>query len=491
MSTHLSPKQVHAKLKHPVIDGDGHWVEYDPVFAEQMRKVGGDKAADGFLAAMKSTRDALNMSVAERRRRRVPMPAFWSRQTENTLDRATAMMPRLLYERLDEIGTDFAIIYPTAGLRLPKISDDETRRAVIRAYNIVSAEYFRDLKDRMTPAAIIPMHSPEEAIAELEFTTQQLGTKAGMFGSVLPRKVASVANDDPDVKRLAVWQDVIGIDSDYNYDPVWAKCEELGIAPTFHSSGNNFGLRLSPTNFVYNHIGHFAAAGHATAKAIFLGGVTRRFPKLRFAFLEGGVGWGVQLFGDILEHWERRNARALEHMHPDKLDRTLLLNLVEKHGYADIAAVLKKQDGWPDPEQAHLTGGLDDLDDFSACKITRKQDWVDLFITPFYFGCEADDRTNAWAFATKHNPFHAQINAIYSSDIGHFDVIDMRDPLPEAYELVEEGLLTEANFRDFTFANAVRLWGTQNPKFFEGTVVAKEASAVLAEVRPAMQVAAE
>ena len=491
MGAHQTPAQVHAKLKHPVIDGDGHWVEFEPVFAEKMRKVGGDKAADGFLAAMKTTRDALNMSVAERRRRRVPMPGFWSRQTENTLDRATAMMPKMLYERLDEIGTDFAIIYPTAGLRLPKIGDDETRRAVIRAYNIVSAGYFRDLSDRMTPAAIIPMHSPEEAIAELEFATGQLGSKAGMFGSVLPRRMATAANDDPDAKRLAVWQDVIGIDSDYNYDPVWAKCEELAIAPTFHSSGNNFGLRLSPTNFVYNHIGHFAAAGHAACKAIFLGGVTRRFPKLRFAFLEGGVGWAVQLFGDILEHWERRNARALEHMHPDKLDRPLLMKLVQQHGYDDIAAVLKAQDGWPDPEQNRLTGGLDDLDDFSACKITRKQDWVDLFVTPFYFGCEADDRTNAWAFSRRTNPFNAQINAIYSSDIGHFDVIDMRDPLPEAYELVEDGLITEDNFRDFTFANAVRLWGTQNPKFFEGTVVAKQAAAELAAAKEPVRVAAE
>ncbi len=490
---HQSPAQIRSSLKHPVIDGDGHWVEYEPVFSEKMRKVGGDKAADGFLAAMKTTRDALNMSVADRRRRRIPQPGFWTRQTENTLDRATAMMPKMLYERLDEFGTDFAIVYPTAGLRLPKISDDATRRAVIRAYNIVSAEYFRDLSDRMTPAAIIPMHSPDEAIAELEYATRQLGSKAGMFGSVLPRRVASVTTDDTDAKRLAVWQDVIGIDSDYNYDPVWAKCEELGIAPTFHSSGNNFGLRMSPTNFVYNHIGHFAAAGHATAKAIFLGGVTRRFPKLRFAFLEGGVGWGCQLFGDFLEHWERRNRKALEHMHPDKLDRKLLLQLVEKHGYDDIAAVLKKQDGWPDPELAKLTGGLDDLDDFSACKFTRKEDWIDLFVTPFYFGCEADDRTNAWAFATKGNPFNAQINAIYSSDIGHFDVIDMRDPLPEAYELVEDGLLTEANFRDFTFANAVRLWGTQNPKFFEGTVVAKQAAALLAETaQPArVQAAAE
>ncbi len=476
---HATPAQIHAKLKHPVVDGDGHWVEYDPVFSERMRKVGGDKAADGFLAAMRTTRDALSMSVAERRRRRIGQPGFWTRQSENTLDRATAMMPRMLYDRLDELGTDFAIIYPTAGLRLPRINDDETRRAVIRAYNIVSAEYFRDLGDRMTPAAIIPMHTPDEAVAELEYATRQLGSKAGMFGSGMSRRVASVTANDPDTARLAVWYDVFGIDSDYNYDPVWAKCEELGIAPTFHSTGSNQGLRLSPTNFVYNHIGHFAAAGHAVAKGIFLGGVTRRFPKLRFAFLEGGVGWGCQMFGDILEHWERRNRKALEHMDPNKLDRSLLMSLVEKYGYSDMAAVLRAQDGWPDPD-AHLTGGLDELDDFAACKITRKEDWLDLFVTPFYFGCEADDRTNAWAFS-RGNPFSAQINAIYSSDIGHFDVIDMRDPLPEAYELVEDGLLTEDNFRDFTFANSVRLWGTQNPKFFEGTRVAKEAAAVLAQ----------
>src|SRR5258707_674990 len=94
------------------------------------------RTGGGFLAAMAVTRDSLLLSVEERRRRRVSMPGFWTRQTGNTYDRATAMMPHLLYERLDEIGSDFAIISPTAGLRLPRIKDDETRRAVIRAYNI-------------------------------------------------------------------------------------------------------------------------------------------------------------------------------------------------------------------------------------------------------------------------------------------------------------------------------------------------------------------
>ena len=479
---HLSPSQIRAKLNHPVIDGDGHWVEYDPVFAEQMRKVGGDKAADGYLAAMHATLSALQMGTKERRRRQIAMPGFWTRQTGNTLDRATAMMPHLLYERLDEIGSDFAIIYPTAGLRLPRIVDDETRRAVIRAYNIVSAGYFKDLSDRMTPAAIIPMHTPDEAIAELEFVTKQLGSKVGMFGSAMPRPVPSVKANDPDTARLAVGYEVFGIDGLYDYDPVWAKCREVGIAPTFHSTGSNQALRNSPTNFTYNHIGHFADAGHAAAKGIFLGGVTRRFPELRFAFLEGGVGWGAQLFGDLIEHWERRGKKGLEYMDPTKLDRTLLRQLVDKYGYEDIAAELTRRDGWPAKEEDTLDGGVAAHDDYAACEITRKEDWVELYVKPFFFGCEADDRMNAVAFS-KFNPFGARINAIYSSDIGHFDVPDMVQVLPEAYELVEHGFLTSDDFRDFTFGNAVRLWGAGNPRFFEGTSVAKAAAGLLGTTR--------
>jgi hypothetical protein len=56
----------------------------------------------------------------------------------------------------------------------------------------------------------------------------------------------------------------------------------------------------------------------------------------------------------------------------------------------------------------------------------------------------------------------------------------MRGVLPEAFELVEDGLITSDDFRDFTFANAVRLWGEVNPGFFRGTAVEREAAGVLA-----------
>src|SRR3954453_784391 len=87
MSAHASPAQIRSQLSHPIVDGDGHWLEYAPVFSEKMRKAGGDKAADGFLAALRSTTDALKLKPEERARRGVAQPNFWNRQAENTLDR--------------------------------------------------------------------------------------------------------------------------------------------------------------------------------------------------------------------------------------------------------------------------------------------------------------------------------------------------------------------------------------------------------------------
>ena len=51
-------------------------------------------------------------------------------------------------------------------------------------------------------------------------------------------------------------------------------------------------------------------------------------------------------------------------------------------------------------------------------------------------------------------------------------------------------LIAEADFHDFVFGNAVRLWGTQNPRFFEGTAVAKEATALLKRTAPTARDAA-
>jgi predicted TIM-barrel fold metal-dependent hydrolase len=225
-----------------------------------------------------------------------------------------------MYERLDDLGIDFSVVYPTAGLSYHRMQDTRLRRAICRAYNVFTADQFRDLSDRIIPAAIIPMYTPDEAIEEIEFAVRQLGYKVIMVGGLMRRPVPALAEERPDAASLVEWYDVIGLDSDYDYDPVWEKCRELRIAPSFHNGGRSILLRNSPSNFCFN-------------------------------------------------------------------------------------------------------------------------------------------------------------------DIGHFDVPDMAEVVPEAYELVEHGLLTDDDFRDFMFANAVRFWGEVNPDFFRGTVVEKAAADVLGNGR--------
>ena len=122
------------------------------------------------------------------------------------------------------------------------------------------------------------------------------------------------------------------------------------------------------------------------------------------------------------------------------------------------------------------------------CHISRAEDVRELFVDRFWFGCEADDPSTKLAFDRGVNPFGAVLQTVFSSDIGHWDVPDMREVLGEAYELVERGWIDEEQFHDFTFRNVVRLHTGGNPDFFEGTTVSSEARRVI-EAETAQEVA--
>jgi predicted TIM-barrel fold metal-dependent hydrolase len=474
--------RIRARLPHPVIDSDGHWIEFEPAALDYLQQVGGERLVERYqkVANQFGNKKWKQMSLTERRERRMLQPAWWGVPTKNTRDRATAILPKLLYERMGELGLDFAVLYPTSGaLFAPFLRDEEVRRAACRAFNMYTADQFRGLGDRLAPAAVIPMHTPQEAVEELEFAVKTLGFKAAMLASLQRRPVPAVAKSQPDASRYAIWHDTLGLDSEHDYDPVWAKCLELGIPPTFHSASSGIGLRTSISNFVYNHIGHFGQAGEAVCKALFIGGVTRRFPRLKFAFLEGGVGWACSLYSDLIGHWKKRNPEALEAVNPANLDRELLVDLVQRYGspsYVDKLEKLPSAVG-----QGLPTDKAEQLDDFARCGIERPEDIRDLFVSNFYFGCEADDPINAWAFNRRVNPFGAKLHTLFGSDIGHFDVPDMTEVLVEAYEGVEKGIMTEDDFRDFVFANPVRFWAGVNPNFFTGTAVESQVKKFLAE----------
>jgi predicted TIM-barrel fold metal-dependent hydrolase len=475
-----------ARLNHPVIDSDGHTVEFQPAVMDYIKQVGGARMVARYKSEWNSFSGGSwgnlfgwdRLSPAERHDQRATRSPWWAVPTKNTLDRATATLPRLLYERLDEIGMDFTVLYPSIGLLPPHLEDEELRRAVCRAFNTFYADTYREYADRMTPVAIIPMHTPQEAIEELEYAVKELGMKAIMMAGHVRRPIPAVARTAPEVSRYAFWLDTFGLDSAYDYDPVWAKCVELKVPPTFHSPAMGWGSRTSISNYMYNHIGHFAAAGEALCKALFMGGVTRRFPTLKFAFLESGVGWACGLYADMIGHWEKRNPQGLENYNPVNLNKELLLDLYQRYGGKLVEGRLDRLGENTGPLAASKVDPAR-LDDWALCHIEKAEDIHDLFVPNFYFGCEADDPMNACAFNPKVNPFGARLKAVFSSDIGHWDVPDMTEVVAEAYELVEKGMITEEDFRDFMFTNPASLWTEMNPEFFQGTLVEKEVAELL------------
>src|SRR5262249_49974305 len=133
---------------------------------------------------------------------------------------------------------------------------------------------------------------------------------------------------------------------------------------------------------------HFSSEQEAMCKSLFLAGVTRRFPQLTFGFLEGGVGWAATLYADLIGHWERRNRRGLENTDPQNLDHRRLVELAEKYAPEAIVRAIRDRDALFQAEGPLETGGIEELADFSACRIDRAETIRDLFVPSFYFGCE-------------------------------------------------------------------------------------------------------
>jgi predicted TIM-barrel fold metal-dependent hydrolase len=389
---------------------------------------------------------------------------------------ATVTSPKRYHERLGEAGIDFAVLYPTMGIALLQLLDDEQRVTLCRLYNEFMAEQYRPYGDRFTVAALVPMNTPDEAVGALEHI-KSLGAKVGIIASHVHRPVPGVpmAGDDEwaDVRvpewETRGWVDTFGIDSEYDYDPVWAKAIELQLPLSAHTAGIGASDRASISNFVFNQIGHFAAAGGALAKSLFLGGVTSRFPELRVALLEGGAAVGVEVYIGLVATWKKRGGEAIAKLNPENLDKELVKKLLVEDN-PKLASY--------SPEQ--LTGGNAGMtrarDDFAAVGITSVEQLRDRFCTNFYWGCEADDPLVGLAFDSRVTPLGARLPAMFASDLGHWDVPDFDEPLEEAYELVEREILDADQLREFVFTNPLRFYSSLDPTFFDGTTVEQAAT---------------
>ena len=347
--------------------------------------------------------------------------------------------------------------YPSIGLVFPFFEDEEARNQLCRAMNRYLADSYRGLEDRLAPVAVIPTNTPDEAIEQLDFAVTELGFKAVAIGGFAHRPL-------PAGGERATWIDSLGLDSAYDYDPLWQKLVDLQVPTGVHSGAMGWHGLCSISNFSYNHMGLFATASTATAKSLFFGGVTHRFPDLRLGFLEGGVTWGAQMLCDLIGHWEKRGPEGLQAYDPAKFQPEYFDSLL-----AEADDPIDLPGGFGKMVQQFTTTN-DVFHDFGAAGIAGPEDILEQIGRSYWFGCEADDPLVRLAFDGAL-PKGATLNAIFSSDVSRWDVPVMAEVIPEAWEQVEHGWLNQDQFRAFTFGNAHRFFTEARPDFFHDTVL--------------------
>ena len=369
-------------------------------------------------------------------------------------------MPAILYRRLDELGIDVSILYPSLGLIVAGVPDAEMRRAGCRALNRYAADLLQGLGDRLLAPAILPVHTPAEAIAELEYCVEILGSRSCVImGNA--RRVRPEFRDDPSVPYPRNTRiDALGLDTEYDYDPFWRRCVELGVAPASHTPGMGWGSRRSRLE-LHGEPHRLLRRERRSGLSLDLHG--RRHAPLPGARLRPARGrrrLGLHpLRGHPLALAEaqspddrpprsqaprQRAAPALFDEYQDAHFHPKVPGLVESLAKLEPEPPFDRRVG---PVRDRARGGH------------RRR----IFVPRFYFGCEADDPTVAWAFSAKSNPHGAKLRAMFSSDMGHWDVPDMEGILCEAFELVEHGHLDEGDFREFVCTNPLRFYTRMNP----------------------------
>jgi predicted TIM-barrel fold metal-dependent hydrolase len=453
--------EIRERIGHPVIDSDGHVVEFMPLVRDLLTEEADRELESRFDTAIASPTMIGRMPARSRRNLNTMRPPFWA-LSASSLDRATAMLPRLLRSRLDELGIDFSFLFPTLGMMTLHVPDAEVRAAGARAFNRYSAEVFGDVRDRLEPVACVPAFTPGEALSAIEHAVDELGLKAVVLTGLVPR--ISQPNRPPSAF------DGIGYETGHDFDAVWEACAARDLMPTFHTPAFGHGTRASARNYMHNHVGGFAAGAEGVARSLVFGGVPTRHPELRFAFMEGGAAWAVSLARDLIAHWQKRAGHAIDRYHPDHVDRRLIADLVGTYGADGVRARADQLEA----ALSYLNQPVcaDELvDEFEASGIDGFETVERIFREQFFAGCEADDPLTCLAFDERLGP---GVGVLLGSDLGHWDAPDATELLAEAWDQVERGLLTEEQLRRLTFDDPVRAWAGSGLGPFAGTALEDE-----------------
>jgi predicted TIM-barrel fold metal-dependent hydrolase len=205
--------------------------------------------------------------------------------------------PALREQEMDREGIAAEVVFPDAdvlgiggvtstpfgtGLAASGRDDAALAMAGARAHNRWLADLCAADPVRRGGIATVPIvHDVAAAVAEIE-RAHDAGVRAGVM---IPTQWAPHPSYNDPV-----------------YDPVWAVCQERGLAVTVHSGGSPRDVTVGPGALpIYASEAWFFAA--RPLWSLIWGGVFERFPGLTFAVTEDGAWWVPDMLARMDEQW--------------------------------------------------------------------------------------------------------------------------------------------------------------------------------------------
>jgi predicted TIM-barrel fold metal-dependent hydrolase len=203
-----------------------------------------------------------------------PFP-HWPRRWED--------VPRSCYDpaerlqALDIDGVDAEVLFTgTPGSTYYSYGDPEFDLAAVRAYNDILSDWVR-VSDRYWPLAGLPwLQTPENMAREVERAVEG-GHRGIDVMAKTPRGMPAL--------------------TDPHWDPIWDACQSLGVPVHVHgSAGVASGTKMRSWSGYSERQGHAASTSTSAITPaqvipqLIMSGVTGRFPTLKFAFAEAGIG---------------------------------------------------------------------------------------------------------------------------------------------------------------------------------------------------------
>ena len=184
---------------------------------------------------------------------------------------------------MDQEGIAVSVLFPTSSFAVNGMIERDYAVAYARAYNDFIADVCRQ-NERLKAVALVPFQDPAAAVAEANRAVTKLG-------------LSSIAVATQGMKEHLGSQ---------TFWPLYEELERLNVPLCVHNRRAGPAGDMRFDSFIFMHTIGRPVETFIQFAGLMYGGVAARFPKLRIAFLECGVGWVPYWMERMDEEWEKR-----------------------------------------------------------------------------------------------------------------------------------------------------------------------------------------